>query len=410
MATAAAAVRKAPGVKEFNFTWVGTDKANKTVRGEMKATGEAQVNATLRRQGIKVVEVKKQKLGRGGSITDKDITLFTRQLATMMKSGVPLLQAFDIVGKGHSNGAVARLLMDIKTEVETGSSLKQAFEKHPLYFDALFCNLIGAGEQAGILDSLLDRLATYKEKILAIKSKIKSALFYPCSIVVVAFIITAVIMIFVIPQFKSVFSSFGAELPGPTLMVMAISEFFVDNWYIMFPAIGGALYFFFYTWKRSVKMQIFMDRVMLRVPVFGDLIRKSCIARWTRTLSTMFAAGVPLVEALESVAGASGNYEYFVATKKIQGEVSTGSSLTSSMQGTSVFPPMVIQMVQIGEEAGSLDAMLSKVADFFEAEVDDAVEALSSLMEPMIMVVLGTLIGGLVVAMYLPIFKLGAAV
>ena len=410
MATAAAAVRKGADTKEFNFTWVGTDKSNKTVRGEMKATGEAQVNATLRRQGIKVVEVKKQKLGSGGSISDKDITLFTRQLATMMKSGVPLLQAFDIVAKGHSNGAVSRLLYEIKTEVETGSSLKQAFEKHPLYFDALFCNLIGAGEQAGILDSLLDRLATYKEKILAIKSKIKSALFYPCSIVVVAFVITAVIMIFVIPQFKSVFSSFGADLPGPTLMVMAISEFFVENWYIMFPAIGGTLYFFFWTWKRSVKMQIFMDRVMLRVPVFGDLIRKSCIARWTRTLSTMFAAGVPLVEALESVAGASGNYEYFVATKKIQGEVSTGSSLTSSMQGTSVFPSMVIQMVQIGEEAGSLDAMLSKVADFFEAEVDDAVEALSSLMEPMIMVVLGTLIGGLVVAMYLPIFKLGAAV
>jgi type IV pilus assembly protein PilC len=410
MATASAAVRKAADVKEFNFTWVGTDKVNKTVRGEMKATGEAQVNATLRRQGIKVVEIKKQKIGRGGKITDKDITLFTRQLATMMKSGVPLLQAFDIVGKGHSNGAVARLLLDIKTEVETGSSLKQAFEKHPLYFDALFCNLIGAGEQAGILDSLLDRLATYKEKILGIKSKIKSALFYPVSIVVVAFIITAVIMIFVIPQFKSVFSSFGADLPGPTLMVMAISEFFVQNWYIMFPAIGGAGYGFFWTWKRSVKMQIFMDRVMLRLPVFGDLIRKSCIARWTRTLSTMFAAGVPLVEALESVAGASGNYEYYVATKKIQGEVSTGSSLTSSMQGTSVFPPMVIQMVQIGEEAGSLDAMLSKVADFFEAEVDDAVEALSSLMEPMIMVVLGTLIGGLVVAMYLPIFKLGGAV
>jgi type IV pilus assembly protein PilC len=410
MATAAAAVRKATDVKEFNFTWVGTDKSNKTVRGEMKATGEAQVNATLRRQGIKVVEVKKQKLGRGGSISDKDITLFTRQLATMMKSGVPLLQAFDIVGKGHSNAAVARLLIDIKTEVETGASLKQAFEKHPLYFDALFCNLIGAGEQAGILDSLLDRLATYKEKILAIKSKIKSALFYPCSIVVVAFVITAVIMIFVIPAFKSVFSSFGADLPGPTLIVMAISEFFVDYWWAIFGGIGGAGYGFFYMWKRSVKMQIFMDRVMLRVPVFGDLIRKSCIARWTRTLSTMFAAGVPLVEALESVAGASGNYEYYVATKKIQGEVSTGSSLTSSMQGTDVFPSMVIQMVMIGEEAGSLDAMLSKVADFFEAEVDDAVEALSSLMEPMIMVVLGTLIGGLVVAMYLPIFKLGAAV
>ena len=409
MATAAAAARK-PGVKEFNFTWTGKDKSNKTVRGEMKATGEAQVNATLRRQGIRVEAIKQQKLGMGGSISDKDITLFTRQLATMMKSGVPLLQAFDIVGKGHSNPAVARLLMAIKTEVETGSNLKQAFEKHPLYFDALFCNLVGAGEQAGILDSLLDRLATYKEKILAIKSKIKSALFYPVAIIIVAFIVTAVIMIFVIPQFKSVFSSFGADLPTPTLIVMQISEVFVANWYLIFGGIGGAGYFFFYTWKRSLKMQIFMDKVMLRLPVFGNLVRISCVARWARTLSTMFAAGVPLVEALESVAGASGNYEYYVATKKIQSEVQTGSSLTSSMQGTDVFPSMVIQMVQIGEEAGSLDAMLSKVADFFEAEVDDAVEALSSLMEPMIMVVLGTLIGGLVVAMYLPIFKLGAAV
>ena len=409
MATAAAAVRK-PDAKEFNFTWVGKDKSNKTVRGEMKATGEAQVNATLRRQGIRVGEIKKQKLGRGGGISDKDITLFTRQLATMMKSGVPLLQAFDIVGKGHSNAAVARLLLEIKTEVETGASLKQAFEKHPLYFDALFCNLVGAGEAAGILDSLLDRLATYKEKILAIKSKIKSALFYPCAIIVVAFVITAIIMIFVIPAFKTIFSSFGADLPTPTLIVMQISEFFVEYWYAIFGILGGSVYGFFWTWKRSVKMQIFMDRVMLRLPVFGSLVRISCIARWCRTLATMFAAGVPLVEALESVAGASGNYEYYVATKKIQSEVSTGSSLTSSMQGTDIFPSMVIQMVQIGEEAGSLDAMLSKVADFFEAEVDDAVDALSSLMEPMIMVVLGTLIGGLVVAMYLPIFKLGAAV
>ena len=409
MATAAAAVKK-PEVKEFNFTWVGQDKSGKTVRGEMRASGEAQVNATLRRQGIKVVEVKKQKLGGGSSISDKDITLFTRQLATMMKSGVPLLQAFDIVAKGHSNPRVSRLLLDIKTEVETGSSLKQAFEKHPLYFDALYCNLIGAGEAAGILDSLLDRLATYKEKILAIKSKIKSALFYPLSIIVVAFVITAIIMIFVIPAFKQVFTSFGADLPGPTLFVMAVSDFFVEYWYAIFGGIGGAVYGFFWTWKRSEKMQIFMDRVMLRIPVFGDLVRKSSIARWTRTLATMFAAGVPLVEALDSVAGASGNYEYFVATKKIQSEVATGSSLTSSMQGTDVFPNMVIQMVAIGEESGALDSMLSKVADFFEQEVDDAVEALSSLMEPMIMVVLGTLIGGMVIAMYLPIFKLGAVV
>jgi len=409
MATAAAAAKK-PDVKEFSFSWVGQDKSGKAVRGEMRASGEAQVNATLRRQGIKVVEVKKQKLGRGGKVTDKDITLFTRQLATMLKSGVPLLQAFDIVGKGHSNPAVARLLLDIKTEVETGSSLRQAFEKHPLYFDPLFCNLVGAGEAAGILDSLLDRLATYKEKILAIKSKIRSALFYPLSIIVVAFVITAVIMIFVIPAFKQVFTSFGADLPAPTLMVMAISDYFVQYWYLIFGGIGGGVYSFFWIWKRSEKMQMFMDRFMLRVPLFGDLIRKSSIARWARTLSTMFAAGVPLVEALESVAGAAGNYEYYLATKKIQSEVATGSSLTSSMQGTEVFPNMVIQMVSIGEESGSLDGMLSKVADFFEAEVDDAVAALSSLMEPMIMVVLGTLIGGMVIAMYLPIFKLGEVI
>ncbi|HSQ03759.1 MAG TPA: type II secretion system F family protein [Burkholderiales bacterium] len=411
MATAtAAAAAKRSEVKEYSFSWVGRDKYGKTIRGEIRASGEAQVNASLRRQGIKIVELKKQRLGGGGKITDKDITLFTRQLATMMKSGVPLLQAFDIVGKGQSNRAVAKLLMDIKTDVETGMSLKQSFEKHPLYFDALFCNLVGAGEAAGILDSLLDRLATYKEKILAIKSKIKSALFYPISIIVVAFVITAVIMIFVIPAFKQVFTSFGADLPAPTLFVMAMSDFFVKYWYAIFGIIGGTIYGFFWTWRRSEKVQFFMDRVMLRVPIFGELVRKASIARWTRTLSTMFAAGVPLVEALDSVAGASGNHEYFVATKKIQGEVATGSSLTSSMQGTEVFPSMVTQMVSIGEEAGSLDAMLSKVADFYEAEVDDAVEALSSLMEPMIMVVLGTLIGGLVISMYLPIFKLGAVV
>jgi len=409
MATAAATAKK-PTVKEFNFMWTGKDKAGKVIRGEMRAVGEAQVNAMLRRQGIKVDGIKKQRMGSGGSISDKDITLFTRQLATMMKSGVPLLQSFDIVGKGHSNAAVARLLMDIKTDVETGASLKQAFEKHPLYFDALFCNLVGAGEAAGILDSLLDRLATYKEKIQAIKSKIKSALFYPMSIIVVAFVITAIIMIFVIPAFKEVFKNFGADLPAPTLIVIAISNWFVTYWYAIFGGIGFGGWFFFYTWKRSEKMQIIMDRVMLRIPVFGDLVRKSSIARWTRTLSTMFAAGVPLVEALDSVAGAAGNYEYYVATKKIQSEVATGSSLTMAMQNTTAFSNMVIQMVSIGEEAGSLDAMLSKVADFYEAEVDDAVEALSSLMEPMIMVVLGTLIGGMVIAMYLPIFNLGKVV
>ena len=409
MATAAVA-RKGAVVQESTYLWSGKDKAGKTVRGEIRANGEAQVNATLRRQGIKIDSVKKQRLSRGGKATDKDITLFTRQLATMLKSGVPLLQAFDIVGKGHENPAVSRLVMNIKNEVETGASLKQAFEKHPLYFDALFCNLVGAGEQAGILDSLLDRLATYKEKILAIKSQIKSALFYPISIIVVAFVITAVIMIFVIPAFKSVFASFGAELPAPTVFVMTISEYFVQYWWLIFGGLGFGGWFFFYTWKRSVKMQIIMDRIMLRLPVFGDLIRKSSVARWTRTLSTMFAAGVPLVEALDSVAGASGNYEYYIATKKIQTEVATGSSLTSAMQNCGVFTNMVVMMVSIGEESGSLDSMLSKVADFYEAEVDDAVTALSSLMEPIIMVILGTLIGGMVVAMYLPIFKLGQVV
>ena len=409
MATATA-VRRKPEIKDFNFTWVGQDRGGKTVRGEVRATGEAQANAMLRRQGIKVVEIKKQKRGRGGKITEKDITLFTRQLATMLKSGVPLLQAFDIVAKGHSNPAMSKLIYAIRADVETGSSLKQAFEKQPLYFEPLYVNLIGAGEQAGILDSVLERLAQYKEKILAIKSKIKAALFYPISIVVVAFVITAVIMIFVIPAFKQVFSSFGADLPALTQIIIHVSDFFVEWWWALFFGIGAAFWFFFYTWKRSEKMQNTMDRVLLRVPVFGDLIRKSAIARWTRTLSTTFAAGVPLVEALDSVAGAAGNREYFVATKRIQGEVATGSSLNSAMQGTDVFPNMVIQMVAIGEEAGSLDTMLSKVADYYEQEVDDAVAALSSLMEPMIMVVLGVLIGGLVIAMYLPIFKLGAVV
>ncbi len=405
MATAAA-----KGAKEFTFVWEGKDKAGKSVRGESRSTGDAVVRATLRRQGVMVSKIKKQGISRGGSVGDKDITLFTRQLATMMKAGVPLLQSFDIVGKGHANPAVARLLMEIKTEVETGSSLTQAFRKYPLYFDPLFCNLVGAGEQAGILETLLDRLATYKEKILAIKSKIKAALFYPISIIVVAFVITAVIMIFVIPAFKQVFSSFGADLPGPTLFVMAISEFFVAWWWIMFPAIGGSIYFFFESWKRSFAMQVFMDKLTLKVPIFGDLIRKATIARWTRTLSTMFAAGVPLVEALDSVGGASGNQVYVQATKAIQNEVSTGTSLTVAMQNANVFPSMVIQMCSIGEESGALDSMLSKVADFFEAEVDDAVDALSSLMEPMIMVVLGVLIGGMVIAMYLPIFKMGQAI
>jgi type IV pilus assembly protein PilC len=406
MATAAAIAK----VKELNYLWEGKDKSGKVIRGEMRAGGEAVVNVTLRRQGIIVTKVKQRRVGRGGSVSDKDVTLFTRQLATMMKAGVPLLQSFDIVGKGHANPAVARLLMAIKTDVETGSALAAAFRKHPLHFDALFCNLVQAGEQAGILETLLDRLANYKEKILAIKSKIKAALFYPVAIVVVAFVITAVIMIFVIPAFKQVFTSFGADLPAPTLFVMGVSDFFVRYWYVIFPVIIGGVWGFLELWKRSVPVQIFMDRVMLKLPIFGDLVRKSTIARWTRTLSTMFAAGVPLVEALDSVGGASGNYIYLMATKEIQKKVSGGTSLTASMQESNVFPNMVIQMVSIGEESGALDAMLGKVADFFEAEVDDAVAGLSSLMEPIIMVVLGVLIGGMVIAMYLPIFKIGQAV
>lgn len=395
--------------KDTLYAWEGKDKSGKPVKGEARAVGESALSSQLRRQGITVSKIKKSR-GGGKKITDKDLSLFTRQLATMLKSGVPLLQAFDIVGKGHSNPSVSRLLLDIKTDVETGSSLASAFRKFPLYFDNLFCNLVNAGEQAGILDSLLDRLATYQEKTLAIKSKIKSALFYPVSIIVVAFVITAVIMIFVIPAFKTLFSSFGADLPAPTLIIMHISDFFVTYWWAMFSIIGGGLYAFFYFWKRNKKMQDAMDRIMLKLPIFGGLLRIASIARWARTLSTMFAAGVPLVEAFDSVAGAAGNVVYYDATKKIQREVSTGSALTAAMQNTEVFPSMVIQMTAIGEEAGSLDGMLSKVADFYEAEVDDAVEALSSLMEPIIMVVLGTLIGGMVVAMYLPIFKMGEAV
>ncbi len=406
MATVTAHTEKK--LKEINYSWEGKDKAGKQVKGEMRAAGTVIITSTLRRQGIKVTKIKK--IQSSGKIADKDITLFTRQLATMMKSGVPLLQAFDIVGKGHSNRAVGKLLMDIKADVETGNNLADAFRKYPLYFDALFCNLVGAGEAAGILDSLLDRLATYKEKIQAIKGKIKSALFYPISIIVVAFIITAVIMIFVIPAFKDLFEGFGAELPAPTLLVMTISDFFVAYWWAILGILGGGIYAFFYTWKRSIPMQRVMDRLVLKLPIFGEVIRKATIARWSRTLSTMFAAGVPLVESLDSVAGAAGNYIYYEATKNIQIEVSTGNSLMSSMANTNVFPSMVVQMVAIGEESGSLDAMLGKVADFYEAEVDDAVAALSSLMEPVIMVVLGTLIGGMVVAMYLPIFKMGMVV
>ena len=407
MATATAAAR-AP--KELVFEWEGKDKNGKVVRGEIRAGGEAVVSASLRRQGILVNKIRKRRTSGGKAIKQKDIAIFTRQLATMMKAGVPLLQSFDIVARGSTNPRLTRLLTEIRNDVETGTSLSSAFRKHPMYFDALYCNLVEAGEAGGILEALLDRLAIYQEKTMAIKSKIKSALMYPISVIVVAFVVLTVIMIFVIPAFKQVFSSFGGELPAPTLAVIAMSEFFVAWWWVIFPMLFGGIYFFLESWKRSEKMQKFMDRLLLRIPIFGDLINKSIIARWTRTLSTMFAAGVPLVEALDSVGGASGNAVYSEATEQIQKDVSTGSALTTSMTATNVFPTMVLQMAAIGEESGSLDHMLGKAAEFYEDEVDEMVKGLSSLMEPFIIVILGVLIGGIVVSMYLPIFKLGAVV
>ena len=397
-------------IKEYVFEWEGKDRNGKQVRGETRAAGENQVQASLRRQGIFPTKIKKRRMSSGKKIKPKDLAIFTRQLATMMKAGVPLLQAFDIVGRGNPNPNVTRLLNDIRTDVETGTSLSTAFRKFPLYFDNLYCNLVEAGEAAGILEQLLDRLAIYMEKTEALKSKIKSALMYPTSVVVVAFVVVAVIMIFVIPAFKQVFSSFGADLPAPTLFVMGLSEFFVSYWYLIFGSIGGGLYFFLQAWKRNAKVQAFMDRALLKMPVFGVLIDKSCIARWTRTLATMFAAGVPLVEALDSVGGAAGNSVYEAATHKIQQEVSTGTSLTVAMANAKLFPSMVLQMCAIGEESGSIDHMLGKAAEFYEAEVEDMVAGLSSLMEPIIIVFLGTIIGGIVVSMYLPIFKLGQVV
>jgi type IV pilus assembly protein PilC len=399
-----------PAIRESIFVWEGRDRAGKTVRGEMRAGGQAVVNSVLRRQGILVTRIKKRRYSAGKRIRDKDITLFTRQLATMLRSGVPMLQSFDIVAKGSANGAVSKLFNDIRADVETGTALSQAFRKYPLYFDSLYCNLVGAGEQAGILDDLLDRLATYKEKMQAIRGKIKSALFYPSAVLLVAAVVVTVIMLFVVPAFKEVFENFGAGLPAPTQFVIALSDFFVNYWYMMFGILGGFAYFFIQALRRSTKVQIAVDRTMLRLPVLGPVLRKATIARWLRTLSTMFAAGVPLVEALDSVGGAAGNHVYLLATKKIQQEVSTGTSLTIGMQNSGVFPNMVLQMSAIGEESGSLDSMLSKAADIFEREVDEAVASLSSLLEPLIMTVLGVLIGGLVVAMYLPIFKLGQVV
>ncbi len=408
MATATTAQRR--DVKEYTYLWEGIDRNNRQVRGESKAASETVVTTNLRRQGIRITKIKRQSFRGGRKVSEKDITFFTRQLATMLKSGVPLLQSFEIVARGHSNARFSRLMLDIKNKIEAGSSMSQAFREHPKYFDSLFCNLVAAGEASGTLDAILDRLATYKEKMLAIKSKIKSALFYPISVVVVAVVVIWVIMIFVIPAFEKVFSNFGADLPAPTLIVIAMSRFFVAWWWLALMIIVGTIVTFTMMLKRSAAFRYGFDRAMLKFPVIGPILEKATIARWTRTLQTMFAAGVPLVESLDAVGGASGNAVYTAATKRIQTEVSTGTSLTNAMGNTSLFPTMVLQMIQIGEESGSLDNMLGKVADYFEREVDDAVAALSSLLEPLIIVFLGVVIGGLVVAMYLPIFKLGAVV
>jgi type IV pilus assembly protein PilC len=409
MATATGTAQRRD-VKEYTFIWEGVDRNNRQVRGESKAASETVVTTNLRRQGVRVVKIRRQSFRGGSKVSQKDIAFFTRQLATMLKAGVPLLQSFEIIARGHSNARFSRLMMDIKNKIEAGSSMAQAFREHPNHFDALYCNLVAAGEASGTLDAILDRLATYKEKMLAIKSKIKSALFYPISVIVVAIVVIWIIMVWVIPSFKKVFSSFGADLPAPTLIVMAISEFFVTWWWAMLMVIIATIVGFTLALKRSSAFRYGFDRVMLKIPVIGAILEKATIARWTRTLQTMFAAGVPLVESLDAVGGASGNLVYTSATKKIQTEVSTGTSLTNSMANTGLFPTMVLQMTQIGEESGSLDNMLGKIADYFEREVDDAVAALSSLLEPIIIVFLGVVIGGLVVAMYLPIFKLGAVV
>ena len=407
---ATATLPRKSDVREFTFLWEGVDRNNRQVRGESKAASETVVTSNLRRQGIRITKIKRQTFRGGRRVSEKDVTFFTRQLATMLKAGVPLLQSFEIVARGHSNARFSRLMMDVKSRIEAGSSLADAFRQYPAQFDNLYCNLVAAGESSGMIDAILDRLATYKEKILALKSKIKSALFYPSAVVAVAIIVVWVIMIFVIPAFKDVFSSFGASLPAPTQFVIDLSDVVVKWWWLAFLAIGGTLFGMSVLFKRSETFRYTMDRLILKFPVIGDILEKATVARWSRTLATMFAAGVPLVESLDAVAGAAGNSVYATATKRIQTDVSTGTSLTNAMMATHLFPNMVLQMVQIGEESGSLDAMLTKIADFFEREVDDSVAALSSLLEPIIIVFLGVVVGGLVVAMYLPIFKLGTVV
>ena len=401
-------------IKSDMYVWEGIDKNGKRVKGEMSGQNDSLIKANLRRQGVNPLKVKKKPKplfgDSGGKITTKDITIFARQLATMMSSGVPLVQSFEIVGRGHENKAMQNLILTIKSDIEAGGALAESLGKHPKYFDELFVNLITAGEHAGILEDILHKLATYMEKTEALKSKIKGALFYPIAVIVVAFVITCILMIFVIPQFEDLFNGFGADLPALTRVVIDMSAWFQAKWWLMLMVIGGTITGLMQLKKRSLKFAHFLDRLMLKLPVIGDILNKSAIARFARTLSTMFAAGTPLVEAMTSVAGACGNIVYYEAVMKMRDEIATGTQLQVAMRETQLFPNMVVQMVSIGEESGALDSMLSKVADWFEQEVDDAVDALTSLLEPIIMAVLGVLIGGLVIAMYLPIFKMGQVV
>lgn len=400
--------------EQIDFVWEGTDKNKKKAGGTISAKSEIIAKTELRRQGYRVIKFKKKPkplfTKRVQAITPGDIAVFARQLATMLKAGVPLVQSFDIVGKGHDNASMQDLLLGIKADIEGGDTLAEALNKRPLYFDELFCNLVAAGEQAGVLETLLDKIATYKEKTESMKKKIKKALTYPIAVVVVAFIVTTILLIFVVPIFADMFKSFGADLPAFTKMVVAMSEWMQAWWYIVIGVIVGTIYTFGYFKKRSRPFNHFLDKTLLKLPVVGIILNKSAVARFARTLATMSAAGVPLVEALESVAGACGNIVYSEAVLKMREEVATGQRLQFAMQQAGLWPHMVVQMVAIGEESGSMDTMLLKVADFFDEEVDNLVDNLSSLMEPIIMVILGTLVGGLVVAMYLPIFKMGAAI
>ena len=404
--SAVAAARDTP------FTWEGKDKKGNKVRGRTLAVSENEVRAELRRQAIVPTRIRKQTrlFSTGGKITPGDIAIFSRQLATMLAAGIPLVQAFEIVGVGHEKPAMQKLILDIKTNIEGGSSLHESLAKHPLYFDDLYINLVEAGEQAGALESLLDKVATYKEKTEALKKKIKKALFYPAAVLAVAVIVTLILLLFVIPQFEALFKGFGADLPTFTRMVIEMSRFVQEQGWWMGIVTGAAFFVFFYFKKRSRALRHFLDRASLKIPIIGPILVKAAIARYARTLSTMFSAGVPLVEAMESVAGATGNIVYEVAVLRMRDEVATGQRLQRAMENTGLFPNMVVQMIAVGEESGSLDAMAAKVADFYELEVDTAVDGLSSLLEPLIMAILGVLVGGLVVAMYLPIFKLGAAV